>query len=279
MSAIYQLVQNTDKTDIGALDTSNLRDVVKRCASLKLSASTIPREVFFTLRSKKVGDTWVKEVEMGIEGNGNDALLRNFGVDVQKVYPCWLVKDGDVFTYPKHVGTTVTPPEWEEKGLSSKVVRVVYPVKLTGEDVEYLISERDSVKVNLMFHVRNNLLNETFGICANRYKATDEQLSQIKARKEEIYEALKQCETVDDMLACKIARPYMSAAWLDSSEAMIVRKMRNNAVKGFSKNFNSLANSSYVQMDESYKLAQAEIAEKENALPFPADEVEVIGNE
>jgi len=274
MSAIYQLIQNTDKADIGNMDTSNLRDIVKRCASLKLSASSYPREVYFQLRSKQINGQWVKEVEMGIEGDGNDALLRNFGVGVQKVYPVWLVKEGDSFTYPKRVGLTVTPPEWEEKGLSSKVIRVVYPVKLTGKDVEYLISERDSVRTNLMAHVRNNLMNETFGICENRYKAKPEQLQQIKAKKEEIINALRNCETVDDMLVCELARPYISAAWLDSPESMIVRKMRNNAIKKYPKNFNSIANNSYVELDDTYKTARQEIEENEMSEPFVIEENE-----
>ena len=274
MSAIYQLIQNTDKADIGNMDTSNLRDIVKRCASLKLSASSYPREVYFQLRNKQVNGQWVKEVEMGIEGDGNDSLLRNFGVGVQKVYPVWLVKEGDEFTYPKRVGLSVTPPEWEEKGLSSKVVRVVYPVKLTGKDVEYLIAERDSVKTNLMAHVRNNLLNETFGICESRYKAKPEQLQQIKAKKDEIIDALRNCATVDDMLACELARPYISAAWLDSPESMIVRKMRNNAIKKYPKNFNSIANNSYVELDETYKTARQEIEENEMSQPFLIEENE-----
>ena len=274
MSAIYQLIQNTDKADIGNMDTSNLRDIVKRCASLKLSASSYPREVYFQLRSKQINGQWVKEVEMGIEGDGNDALLRNFGVGVQKVYPVWLVKEGDSFTYPKRVGLTVTPPEWEEKGLSSKVIRVVYPVKLTGKDVEYLISERDSVRTNLMAHVRNNLMNETFGICENRYKAKPEQLQQIKAKKDEIIDALRNCATVDDMLNCELARPYISAAWLDSPESMIVRKMRNNAIKKYPKNFNSIANNSYVELDETFKTARQEIEENEMSEPFLIEENE-----
>ena len=274
MSAIYQLIQNTDKADIGSMDTSNLRDIVKRCASLKLSASSYPREVYFQLRNKQVNGQWVKEVEMGIEGDGNDSLLRNFGVGVQKVYPVWLVKEGDEFTYPKRVGLSVTPPEWEEKGLSSKVVRVVYPVKLTGKDVEYLIAERDSVKTNLMAHVRNNLLNETFGICESRYKAKPEQLQQIQAKKDEIIDALRNCATVDDMLACELARPYISAAWLDSPESMIVRKMRNNAIKKYPKNFNSIANNSYVELDETYKTARQEIEENEMSQPFLIEENE-----
>src|SRR5699024_294996 len=119
--------------------------------------------------------------------------------------------------------------------------KVVYPVKLKDGTFQYLIAERQSVKINLFTHVRNNLMNETFGICENRYKATDKQLEEIKERKEVIFESLRKCETVEEMLECKEARPYISAAWLDTPESMIVRKMRNNAIKKFKKNYDAMA--------------------------------------
>lgn len=53
-----------------------------------------------------------KIVEMGIEGDGNDALLRQFGNNIDTVYPVWLVKDGDDFTYPRRRGIEVEPAEW-----------------------------------------------------------------------------------------------------------------------------------------------------------------------
>ena len=82
MGAIFQLVQNTDKVDMNNLNTSNLREVVAQCASLKLNANAMPREVFFQLRSKQVGGQWVKMVEMGVEGDGNDALLSSLETEL-----------------------------------------------------------------------------------------------------------------------------------------------------------------------------------------------------
>lgn len=272
MTSIYQLVKDSDKIkDLNRLDTSNLREVVGQCASLKLNANAVPRECYFQIRTKKVGDNYVQVVEMGIEGDGNDALLRNYGENVDTVYPCWLVKDGDEFSYPKHKGIEMTAPEWEEKGLSQKVVRVVYPLKLKDGTFQYLIAERDSVKVNLLAHVRNNLMNETFGICQNRYKASAEQLGKIKKRKDEIFNALRKCVTVDEMLGCELARPFISAAWLDTPESMIVRKMRNNAIKKYSKDFNSMAKQSFNQLDETYVQTQEEITENANSKPFIVD--------
>lgn len=264
MTNIYSLVKSSDKVDMSKLDTSNLREIVGRCASLKLNANALPSEVYFQLRNKKVGNAWMQEIEMGIQGCGYDSLLRNYGENVEQVYPVWLVKEGDDFVYPKRRGIETTPPEWEEKGLSQKVVRVVYPVKLKDNSVQYLISERESVKTNLFAHVRNNLLNECFGIAENRYKATPKQKREIDAKKREIYDALRKCETVDDMLECEIAIPYISAAWLDSPESMITRKMQNNAIRKFPKNLNTMAKSSLIHMDETYQNARAEIEEKAN---------------
>ena len=214
---------------------------------------------------------------MGIEGDGNDSLLRQFGNNIDTVYPVWLVKEGDDFTYPRRRGIEIEPAEWTPKGLSDKTVRVVYPVKLKDGTIDYLIAEREPVRTNLIAHIRNNLLNETFGICENRYKATPKQKEQIRARKEEVLSAIRECETLEDILRCEAAKPYISAAWLDTPEAMIVRKMRNNAIKKFPKNLNSMASSSLLQLDETYKTAQEEVRESENSQEFAVeDEPDVV---
>lgn len=278
MSAIYGLVTSS-KEAMENLQGSNLRQVIGQVASLKLNANAVPRECYFQLRSKQdANGDWHKEVELGIEGDGNDAILRQFGVGIKKVHPVWLVKEGDIFIYPKHKGMQMTPPEWEEKGESQRVIRVVYPVEMDDGNVEYLISERESVKTNLFAHVRNSMMNETFGICKDRYKATDAQKADIKAKKNEILDAVRKCETIEEMLACEVARPYISAAWLDTPEAMIVRKMRNNAIKKYPKDFNAIASQSLLQMDETYQQVQEEIADNANSEDFvvdvPATEVE-----
>ena len=78
------------------------------------------------------------------------------------------------------------------------------------------------------------------------------------------------------MLKCEYAvTPYVSAAWLDTPEAMIVRKMRNNAIKKFPKNLNSMASSSLLQLDET---SQEEIAENENSEEFAIEEENVVAD-
>lgn len=286
MTSIFNLVKNDPKSDMGKLDTSNLTGIVKRCANLKLNASAYPRECYFQLRNVNVGkdpqtgrDIWQKQVEMGIEGNGYDSLLSNYGKNVKQVYPHWIVKEGDKYIPPKHKGLSVTEPEWEEKGLSSKAVRVVYPVMLADGTVTYLSADRDSVKINLLAHVKQNMMNETFGICTDRYKATEKQKSEIKEKKNEVLNTLRACKTVDEMLECEIVKPFISGAWLDTPESMIQRKMCNNAIRKYPKNYDPMARQAILEMDDIYKTAQAEIKENENSVEFIEADAEVVAAE
>lgn len=273
MVAIYNLIKDSSENP-NDIDRDSIRNAVGQCASLQLNASAYPSECYFQIRKKKVGSTWVKTVEMNLQGAGNDALLRHFGAGVEEVYPVWIVREGDDFTYPTYKGISVDPPSWTPKGLSDKVDKVVYPVKVRGM-VQYLIAERESAKINLFAHIRNNLLNETFGIAKSRYDATQKQKEEIKAKKEEIYAGLRKCPTVDEMLACEIARPYISAAWLESTESMIERKLRNNAVRKFPKSYDTFAKRSYLQTDETYRVTQEEVEAEANSEEFIIEEDEV----
>ena len=277
VGSIYNLVKNDGKAEMKSLDTSNLRGIVENCASLKLNPMAYPRECYFQLRNVKRGNEWVKVVEMGIEGAGYDALLSNYGKDVAQVYPHWVVKEGDTYIPPKHRGLELTPPEWEEKGKSDKAIRVVYPVKLTDGTVVYLTADRASVKVNLLAHVKQNMMNATFGICADRYKATDAEKKKIKEKKDEILNAMRSCATVDDMLECEIARPFISGAWLDTPESMIQRKMCNNATRKYPKNYDQMARQAQIELDDTYRQTQDDVVESANAVDF--DEENIIDGE
>ena len=249
-----------------SLDTNGLTQILLSVAALQLNASANPRECYFQIRNVAVkgadgkSTTWKKKIEMGIEGDGYDALVNRFGRDVKKVYPHWLVREDDDFKYPRYAGLELTPPEWQPKG-TGKVVRVVYPIQSTDGCVDYYISERADVKKNLIAHISNNLMNETFGVCADRYKATDEQKVQIAEKKREILNKAKELD-LDSLLDSADFDKYISPAWKEeqSRESMIVRKMRNNIVKKIPKDFSS----SYVaeiyneNSDETYKTYNAE---------------------
>lgn len=253
-----------------ALDTSNMTQVLLTVAALQLNATATANEVYFQIRNVSVKGAdgkpvWKKKVELGVQSDGWDALLSRFGRDVAKVHKHWLVREDDGFTYPRYVGLELTPPEWQPKG-TGKVVRVVYPIQSTDGAVDYYIAERADVKRNLIAHISNNMMNETFGVCADRYKATDEQKAQIAEKKRELLNKAKELD-LDALLDSADFDKYISPAWKEeqSRESMIVRKMRNNVVKKIPKSFNSsLENEVFNEnTDEAYKGYAAEYVEVE----------------
>lgn len=256
------------------LDKSGLTQILLSVAALQLNATANPRECYFQIRnvsSKGVDENgkqatvWKKKIEMGIEGDGYDALVNRFGRDVKKVYPHWLVREGDDFTYPRYSGLELTPPQWQPKG-TGKVVRVVYPIQSNDGVVDYYISERADVKKNLMAHISNNMMNETFGVCADRYKATEEEKQQIAEKKREILAKAKELD-LDALLDNAEFDKYISPAWKEeqSRESMIIRKMRNNIVKKIPKDFSSsfVAEIYNESTDEAYKTYKEEYVEVE----------------
>lgn len=273
------------------LDRNNITDILLRVAALKLNASAYPREVFFQLRNVKVMvqnpngnkpmEKWVKQIEMGIEGDGNDAILANYGRDVKRVHNYWLVRENDEFEYPMYSGIEVTPPKWRPTG-KGKVVRVVYPIEKTDGTIEYLISERKDVLKNLIAHVNNNLMNETFGIAKDRYNATPEQKKKIKAKKKEIIDKIEKLG-LDKALDDEELAEYISPAWREphSRESMIIRKMRNNATKKYAKDFgNAFVSMTYDEtVDEDVKRVRKEINENANSEVLDFDELPSDQNE
>lgn len=224
------------------LDTSTLTTALITVATLQLNAKATNREIYFQLRSKKIkengADVWKKQLEWGIEGDGWDTLISRFGRNIKKVYPYWLVRSGDMYTPPKHRGLDLTPPEWEETGVG-EVVRVVYPVLFTDNTMHFYTCEKDDVLKNLYAHINNNLMNETFGICKDRYSAKSEDLKKIAEKKREILDKARGLKW--DALDDEELSPYISPSWTEfhSRESMIIRKMRNRICKAIPKDLGS----------------------------------------
>ncbi|MGV3267026.1 hypothetical protein [Cytobacillus pseudoceanisediminis] len=281
MSAISSINAVLDSKGVSwqdsQLDKSNITQTLLTVASLKLNSAANPREVYFQMRSvkKKVDgkDVWTKQIEMGIEGDGNDAILSNFGRGVETVHQYWLVRSEDQFEYPKYKGIEMAPPEWAPSG-KGEVVRVVYPITKKDGRVEYYISERDDVAKNLIAHINNNLMNETFGFAKSRYDATAAEKKKIDAKKREILNKVKEIglNALDD----EEIQNYISPAWKDpqSRESMIIRKMRNNIVKKIPKDFgNAFVEMTYSETeDESYARHRREVNENANQELIDFDE-------
>jgi hypothetical protein len=259
------------------LDQSSVTDILLKIASLQLNASASPREVYFIVRSlntkvkdAELKDIWKKQIELGIEGDGNDSLLRRFGADIDKVGQYWLVREGDTFEYPVFTGFDVIPPKWSPKG-TGDIVRVVYPIKKKDGTVEFHIAERADVSKNLIAHMNNNMMNATFGIFSGKkYDASADQKKQIEAKKAELLKKANEAglAALDD----PELQPWISPAWTEyqSREAMIIRKMRNNIVKKIPKDFGN----AFVEMiysdtvDESVIELKREIEENANTEPI-----------
>lgn len=273
MSAISSINAVLDSKGVSwgdaQLDKSNVTQTLLTVASLKLNAAANPREVYFQMRNskKKVDgkDVWTKQIEMGIEGDGNDAILSNFGRGVKEVHQYWMVRSEDKFIYPYFKGIEMQPPEWQPTG-KGDVIRIVYPISKTSGQIDYHIAEREDVIRNLIAHINNNLMNETFGIAESKFKATSDQKKKIDAKKREV---LKKVQDLGmKALEDEGVQEYISPAWKDpqSRESMIIRKMRNNVVKKIPKDFgNAFVEMTYDEAeDDSYSRVRREVNEHAN---------------
>ena len=170
-------------------------------------------------------------VAFKVQGVGNEKLLRKYGVDVKTLRECWLVREGDEFILPSYNGLEMTPPIWKRKleNINNKVILVVYPVERKNGNVEYLMATRESVKANLVAHIRQNLLYKLFG------EKRDQKYAELDKDAESM--------TFDELLASEKWRDSINPNWLASSskEAMIIRKMQNNALKRYPKEYDNAA--------------------------------------
>lgn len=253
-----------------ALDQSNIAQTLLTVASLELNPTADPAECYFQIRNVKqkkkdengkVVEVWKKKIEFGIQADGNDAILSRFGRNIKKVFPHWIVRENDVFEYPSFNGLEMTPPKWEPH-YTGKAVRVVYPILHNDKTLHFYISEREDVKKNLLAHINNNMMNETFGIAKDRYSATPKQLEEINAKKNAI-KASASSMTLDEILESDEFTQFISPSWKEefSREEMIIRKMRNNVVKKIPKDFgNAAVQESYMEtVDDDYRRAKEEI--------------------
>lgn len=256
------------------VDKSTLTTALISVATLELNSKAANREVYFLLRNKAVKtpdgkSKWMKHIELNLEGDAHETLAAKYGRNIQTIYPFWVVREKDEFKYPKMRGLEMSPPEWEARG-EGKIMRVVYPVLMADNTVTYHIAERTDIVNNLKAHIRNNLMNETFGICADRYQATDEQKAKIEEKKKEL-SALLVGKDIEGIIATAELQPYISPAWLDSTEAMVLRKLRNAVCKKIPKDFgkNYFVQEVYEKSnDPAYIEVVGEIDENQNALPL-----------
>lgn len=243
MSAILKMSELCDEkhVDINGISKTKIVAILQQITTLRLNFNAIPRECYMIIRNTYDSSNNItgREFDWGIEGDGNDKLVRRYGVGIKKMYSPWIVREHDKFTNASFKGLEITPPTWEPADYNAKAVKVVYPIEFEDGDVRYYIADRDGVAINLAAHIINNTKKN------NKIKP-DEKL-RIKKSLEG--------KTLDEILADHSLMQYASPAWNDphSREQMIIRKLRNNAVKPVPKDFgNAFAAYAYEQTYEDY---------------------------
>ena len=254
INAIGGLVQvcKSQEIDMQSLDGTLLRLQLANVGYLELNYSA--GEVYFDLRKatvwskdpdpvtgKKVART-VYQVTIKPQGIGNEQLTRKYGVGLKALTGLrnpWIVREGDDFEYPQFEGTKVTPPKWKIKNPDGKVVLVVYCAEKVNGDIEYLMATRESVKANIIAQIRQNMLYADIF----KKKTRDGKSEYIdKEAREEFYQELNkfaESHSLDELLAepkyAECVNPTYTSG--GSKEQMILRKMKNNALKNYPKDY------------------------------------------
>jgi len=235
--------------DIYEFDTNNVADVLYQTAFLRLNPSAMPRHCYFISRNVYEGGRISgKKLEIGIEGEGNDEILRTAGVGIRRdehneavgVHKVWVVREFDDFQDGYYSGVNFIPPTWKPKPTpigqkKGRVIKVVYPIERTSGDVEYWSAERADLQPIILKHIEQNL---------KQYSKAD------KNGYDELMKELRDL-SFDEIIENYSDKVIEFKAWGKSNsqqvisdsytgvtgDAMIVRKLRNVAIRTFPKNF------------------------------------------
>lgn len=197
------------------VDKETINNAIKYVIVYRLNTDN--KEVFAIVRNEKRGknddntDKWVKVIEVKPQYKGTLKILATYGRNVAKVYPEWIVREGDDFKYQTFKGIDVVPPEWQPHGTDGKVRLVVVPIKYNDGFVDYRIAERESVATNIKAQIKQSVM--------------------FDKNKEEILAKIGDM-TLEQLLTDKTLAKYVNDTYTGlSSEEMIITKLVLNAVK------------------------------------------------
>lgn len=232
---------------------------VQSCAVLELNYASVPSEVYFDLRGNIL--------TIKTQGAGNEKLVRKYGVGIQEnvgLHNAWLVREGDEFTYPSFDGLEMTPPKWQPKSYDKKVILVVYPVRKIDGSTEYLIATREGIKPNIVAQIRQNSLyafNKKDKDGKTMYNSYTHKPIVDEEAREKFYKELDEASeklSVDELIKDARFDKYINPTYTSSGsrEQMIIRKMKNNALKNYPKEYDNatqkeLVNNLYEDYDTS----------------------------
>ena len=240
LNAVFKMDEllRSEGLDWKSINSANVTQILEQITLLDINVSASPREGYVIVRKDKQADgNYIVKFEFGIEGNGNDALLRKYGVDIKDVKGPFVVREGDEFTYPYFDGEKMNPPTWKPNSYYKKAIKVFYIVTKTDGSKEYLISEREEVVKNLQAHISNNLM----WVPENLKNPILEKISKMTLEEILADKTLRNKVNYTDSYGKQKSTTIISSAWgaAHSSEDMIIRKMKNNATKKYPKDFSS----------------------------------------
>ena len=263
--------------DIKEIDPTLLRLQIQNVGYTELNCATMPSEVYFDIRKSTNADgKLVYQLTIKPQGAGNEKLVRKYGVGLKEgtgLHPAILVHEGDELVLPSYNGLTITPFKYTPKleNANKKVIAVIYIVEKVDGSVEYLYATRDSVKANIIAQIRQNTLyafKKVTGKYKDKYGNEKEKVELDTEARDKFYEEVNQlAETlsVDELIENEKVREYINPTYTSggSKEAMILRKMKNNALKNYPKEYDNtmVAESVHNMWEEN----DTSVLEKKNA--------------
>lgn len=233
--------------DMSQIDGTMVRLALQNIGYTELNVAAIPSECYYDLRKTTVDGKTSYAVSIKPQGAGNEKLVRKYGVGIAEngLYPAWLVREGDEFVYPSYDGIQLTPPKWIRKvGDDKKVIMVVYPVVKKDGSLEFLIATREGIKPNLIAQIRQNALyafkvEKVDSRTGKKWYATDEE------KRDAFYDRINaefENKTVDEILSDPEWMQWVNPTYTSggSKEAMVIRKMKNNALKNYPKEYDDV---------------------------------------
>lgn len=191
------------------VDKESINNAIKY--AVVYSLNTDNNEVFVITRNTKVNNTYVTKIECKPMYKGYLSLLRRYGNKVKKVYPEWIVREGDDFTYATYKGVELVPPTWTPKVSTGKVVRVVVPVEYDDGYIDYRIAERESIATNIKAQISQSLMGNP--------------------NKEQVLEKIKDY-TLEQLMTDADTVKYVNETYKGiSKEEMVITKLVLNATK------------------------------------------------
>lgn len=217
--------------NLSQYNSSNIYTVLQQITFLGINLFSNPREGYIIERNLGNGRF---EFEFGIEGKGNEILLRNYGADVDKQNPIplsYVVRKGDYFEGIRYEGLQIKAPVWEPKYLSDRVEKVVYAIKTKSQEIQWHVVDRERAKPSLLAQAKQNgadidYLNKLNQLTVDEIieKHINDTIKKQNFKTKQYYDA-----------------PLFSPTWRFAGirEGFIETKLRNYATSRITKNFSN----------------------------------------